>query len=359
MDMSDLAFLMGGDYESPQDAGGDYRNIWVVAEVSEGRVSRVTRQVLGKARELGDRLGVRVEAVLLGHDVEPLGKELNQLGADVVYLLDDPLLAEFSGDLWVNALATLVEEKKPEILLMGFTAAGKEVGPRLAQRLGTGVVADADQLDLDEGERLLIATRTSFGGRAIATVTCPKARPQMATVHPNAFREAEPDRYREGEVERVNVSLSEGERRVRVTGTSPAPSTLPLDRAKVIVAGGKGLGGPEGAALLQQLADALGGQVAGTRSAVDAGWLDASQEVSARGASVAPDLYIAAGVGGSLEHIDAMRQSRTIVAINTKADAPIMEVADYALVGDLHQILPALIAAIQTARSQRVAAGTH
>lgn len=359
MDMSDLAFLMGGDFEAAQDAGSDYRNIWVVAEVADGRVSRVTRQVMGKARELGDRLGVRVEAVLLGHEVEPVAKELNQLGADVVYLLDDPLLAEFSGDLWTKALGDLVAEKKPEILLLGFTAVGKEVGPRLAQRLGTGLVADASQLDLDESERLLIATRTSFGGRALATVTCPKARPQMATVHPNAFREAEPDSYRDGEVERMGVSLDESARRVRLTGTSPAPAEVPLDRAKVIVAGGKGLGGPEGVALMQQLAELLGGQVAGTRSAVDAGWLDAAKEVSARGTTVAPDLYIACGIGGSMEHIDAMRQSRTIVAINTKADAPIMEVADFALVGDLHQVLPALIAAIKTAREQRVAAGAR
>jgi electron transfer flavoprotein alpha subunit len=357
MDMSDLAFLMGGDFDAPQEAGSDYRNIWVVAEVAEGRVSRVTRQVLGKARELGDRLGVRVEAVLLGHAVEPLAQELNQLGADVVYLVEDPALAEFSGDLWVNALAELVDQKKPEILLLGFTAAGKEVGPRLAQRLNTGLVADADQLDLDESERLLIATRTSFGGRALATVTCPKARPQMATVHPNAFREAEPDRHRDGEVERVSVSLGEG--RVKLVGTSPAPTEVPLDRARVIVAGGKGLGGPEGAALLQQLADVLGGQVAGTRSAVDAGWLTAAQEVSARGTTVAPELYIAAGIGGSMEHIDAMRQSRTIVAINTNPEAPIMEVADVALVGDLHQVLPALIAAIKAARAQKVGAGAR
>jgi electron transfer flavoprotein alpha subunit len=359
MDMSDLAFLMGGDFEAPQEAHNDYRNIWVVAEVAEGRVSRVTRQVMGKARELGDRLGVRVEAVLLGDQVEPAAKELNQLGADVVYLVEDPQLAEFSGDLWVKALDQLVSEKKPEILLLGFTAAGKEVAPRLAQRLNTGLVADASELDLDESERLLIATRTSFGGRSLATVTCPKARPQMATVHPNAFREAEPDRHREGEVERVSVSLNDADRRIRLTGTSPALAEVPLERARVIVAGGKGLGGPEGVALLQQLAELLGGQVAGTRSAVDAGWIDAGKEVSARGASVAPDLYIAAGIGGSMEHIDAMRQSRTIVAINTKPDAPIMEVADVALVGDLHQVLPALIEALKTARSQRVAAGAR
>jgi electron transfer flavoprotein alpha subunit len=358
MDMDDLAFLLGGELPA-EDAGDQHRNIWVVAERSGEGVSRLSRQVLGKARELGDRLGVRVEAVLLGHALEPLAQTLIGLGADTVYLLDDPALAAYSGDLWVKALHELVAEKKPEILLFGFSGLGQELAPRLAQRLGTGLVADASELDLDESARLLIATRASFGGRALATVTCPKARPQMATVHPNAFREAEPDRHREGEVERVSVSLNDADRRIRLTGTSPALAEVPLERARVIVAGGKGLGGPEGVALLQQLAELLGGQVAGTRSAVDAGWIDAGKEVSARGASVAPDLYIAAGIGGSMEHIDAMRQSRTIVAINTKPDAPIMEVADVALVGDLHQVLPALIEALKTARSQRVAAGAR
>lgn len=357
MDMDDLAFLLGG--ELPQEGSSDYRNIWVLAEAQGGKLSRLTRQVLGKARELGDRLGVRVEAVLPGAGVEALAEELISLGADTVLLADDPLLGEFSGDLWVKLLAALVAQKKPEILLFGFDAIGKEVAPRLAQRLHTGLVADADALDLDESERLLIATRSSFGGRALATVTCPKARPQMATVHPNAFREAEPDRYRTGEIERVTVDLSDGDRRVRLVGTSPMPTEVPLERARVLVVGGKGLGGPDGVKLLRELAEALGGQVAGTRGAVEAGWLDKSQEISGQGATVAPDLYVGVGVGGSMDHTDAMRQSRVIVAINTNADAPIMALADYGLVGDLHQVVPALVQAIRQAREKRVAAGAR
>lgn len=359
MDMDDLAFLLGGEMPTGESQGDDYRNIWVVAERSGDGVSRLSRQVLGKARELGDRLGVRVEAVLLGHEVEPLGRSLVQLGADHVYVADDPLLAEDSSDLWVKVLGDLIAEKKPEILFFGFSALGKEVAPRLAQRLGTGLVADANALDIDESERLLLATRTSFGGRSLATVTCPKARPQMATVHPNAFREAEPDSYRDGEVERLSVSLSEGDRKVRLVGTSPAPASVPLERSRVLVVGGKGLGGPEGAAVLQLLADALGGQVAGTRSAVENGWVSADKEISGRGASVSPDLYIGVGVSGSMDHVDAMRQSRTIVAINTKADAPLMEMADYAVVGDYREVIPAFLATLQAAREKRVAAGAR
>lgn len=358
MDMSDLAFLMGGDMPE-ESSGPDYRNIWVVAERGPDGVSRQTRQAMGKARELGDRLGVRVEAVLLGHEAEPVAQELIKLGADVVYLADDPLLADPTGDLWVKVLAELVNEKRPEILLLSYSSLGREVAPRLAQRLETGLIADCTALDLDESERLLIGTRASFGGRSLAAVTCPKARPQMATIAANAFREAEPDRYRDGEVERVSVSLSEGDLRVRLTGTGAMPADKPVERAKVLVVGGKGLGGPEGAALLQELASLLGGQVAGTRSAVDAGWIPADKEVSARGKTVAPDLYIGVGVGGSMEHIDAMRQSRTIVAINQRADAPLMELADYAVEGDLFQVLPALVAGLKQLREKRVAANAR
>lgn len=358
MDMDDLAFLLGG--ELPQDdASGGYRNIWVVAEQQGEGLSRLTRQALGKARELGDRLGVRVEAVLLGAGIEALGSQLIALGADTVYLADDPLFAELSGDLWLKALTDLVQDKKPEILLFGFSAMGKEVAPRLAQRLGTGLVADASGLDLDESERLLIATRQSFGGRALATVTCPKARPQMATVHPNAFRDPEPDRYRTGDVERLSVSVSESDRRVRLVGTGPAPSEVPLERARVLVVAGKGVGDAEGFKLVQELATALGGQVAGTHSAIEAGWLDASKEVSAQGTTVAPDLYVGVGVSGSMAHVDGMRQSRTIVAINPREDAPLMEMADYALVGDYREVIPALLKGLTALRERRMTASAR
>jgi electron transfer flavoprotein alpha subunit len=357
--MDDLAFLLGGDMPTGESSDTGHRNIWVVAERQGDGLSRVTRQVLGKARELGDRLGVRVEAVLLGHEVEPLAQQLIALGADTVFVADDALLSDYSGDLWVKVLDELVTEKKPEILLFGFSAVGKEVAPRLAQRLKTGLVADCVNLDIDESERLLIGTRVSFGGRSYATVTCPKARPQMATVHPNAFNEAYADSYRTGDVERLSVSLSDGDRKLKLVGTSPAPTSVPLERAKVLVVGGKGLGGAEGAALLQQLADALGGQVAGTRSAAENGWVAADKEVSGRGATVAPDLYIGVGVSGSMDHVDAMRQSRTIVAINTKPDAALMEMADYAVVGDYREVIPAFLATLQAAKAKKVGAGAR
>ncbi|MEB3329617.1 MAG: electron transfer flavoprotein subunit alpha/FixB family protein [Candidatus Sericytochromatia bacterium] len=352
MDLDDLAFLMGGDL--PEEGAADWRGIWVVAEAGPQGVTRLTRQALGRARELGDRLGTRVEAVLLGGreaDAEALGR----LGADIVRWADDAGFAEPCGDAWVEALAGLVGEHRPEILLLPFSVRGREVAPRLAERLQTGLVADCSGLDIDEAERLLVATRQSFGGRALADVAIPRARPQMATLHPNAFREAEPDAGRSYEVERLGLTAASP--RVRVVGSEPAPVAVPLDRARVVVCGGKGLGGPEGAALVRQLAEALGGQVAGTRGAVEAGYVEAAAEVSARGATIAPDLYVGVGVGGSRDHTDAMRQARFIVALNQNPDAPLMGLADVALVGDLHQVVPALLAALEAARKRRAPVG--
>ena len=358
MDMSDLAFLMGGDLPE-ESAGPDWRGIWVVAELADGEASRTTKQALGKARELGDRLGARVEAVVLGSGVEAAAEGLTKLGADVVHLIDDPALATPAADLWVDALARLVGQKKPEILLLGFTALGREVAPRLAQRLGTGLVADATELDIDESERLLVATRQSFGGRALAAVTCPTARPQMATVRPNAFREADYDPYRSGDVERAEVALDADAVRVKVVGTEPLPTEVPLERARVVVCVGEDVGGPEGVAAAKALAEALGASLAGSRGAVEAGLVDAALEVSARGATVAPDLYIGLGVPGSIDHTDAMRQSRTIVAVHPNADATLLELADFGVVGAPAAIAKGLVDAVQAQRAKRTAVGAR
>lgn len=350
MDLSDLAFLMGG--ELPEDNGNDWRGIWVVAEPTPDGVSRVSRQMMSKARELGDRLGTRVDAVLLGAD-ESAAAILGQLGADTVYFTGE---VELGADAWVETLANLLTDKRPEIVLFAFSPLGREVAPRVAQRLKTGLVADVQGLDLDEAERLLVATRESFGGRSLAAITCPTARPQMATVHPNAFREVDPDHTRSFEV--VPINASEATSRVRVISQESGAVSVPLERARVVVCGGKGLGGPEGGRLLHELAQALGGHVAGTRGAVEAGYVASENEVSARGTSIAPDLYIGVGVSGSMDHTDAMRQSRLIVAINQNADAPLVSLADIALVGNLHEILPALTRVLSAKTTPRQIA-TH
>lgn len=358
MDMSDLAFLMGGDLPEAS-SGPDWRGICVVAEVQGDQASRATRQVLGKARDLGNRLGARVSAIVLGAgaDAATAAESLTKLGADVVYLVDDPALADGVADLWVDALQQVVTAKTPEILLFGFTALGREVAPRLAERLGTGLTADATDLDIDETDRLLIATRASFGGRALASITCPTARPQMATVTPNAFREADFDPYGSGDVERVDVSLDAGRVRLKVVGSSPAPTEVPLERARVIVCVGEDAGGAEGVAAARALAEALGAQLAGSRAVCEAGLVEANREISGRGTTVAPDLYIGVGVPGSIDHTDAMRQSRTVVAIHASGDAPLMELADYGVVGEPKAIAEGLVAALAAARAKRQAVG--
>lgn len=351
MDLSDLAFLMGG--ELPESDSSEHRNLWVVAETdAQGALTRATRQVMGKARELGDRLGTRVEAVLLGGPAA--GQALVTLGADHVYALEAPELAPSNADGAVAALAAFAGEKKPEIVLFPGGGLYAEVAPRVAARLGTGLTAEASGLDLEESERLLLATRASFGGRALATVQCPKARPQMVTVRPNAFGEPVPDGYRSGDVESVSVG-AEADRLIHL-GAEPAREKLPVGRAKALVVVGKGLADAEGLALAKQLAAALGAQLAGTHSAVEAGHVAAEDEVSQLGNTVAPELYVGIGVSGSMQHVDAMRQSRTIVAINTSATAPLMELADYAIEGDYREVVPAFLKALEAKRAQRQAA---
>jgi electron transfer flavoprotein alpha subunit len=342
MDLDDLAFLLGGDTANT-DAQEEWRNLWVLAQRSATGFTRVTRQMLGRGRELADRLGVRLEAVLVGgHESD--GEQLIALGADHVYWFAGPEFDTQSADGLLAPLAGWVAERRPEIVLVGATPLGTEWAGRLAERLDTGVVAWAGGLDLDEAERRLVVTRQSFGGRALADVVIPHQRPQIATVCPNAFAEAMPEAWRIGAIERVE--LADGVSRVVVTGEEALPAVVPLARARTVVVAGKGVSDAEGLALVRQFAEAIGASLGGTHSVIEAGLLDESFEVSTRRTVIAPDLYIGIGVSGSMEHLDAMRQSRVIVAINTKADTALMELADYAVVGDFKEVLTALLAAM-------------
>lgn len=354
MDMDAYSFMFGEDFNASQDDGPEYRHIWAVVEAEGDSLSRPSRQVLRVARELTDRLGVRLEAVLLGSGIRVCADVAIAMGADVVHLADHPDLVDPLPEQRLAVVAELAAAKRPEILLIPASPAGRELAGALAQRLNTGVVADASRLDLDEGSRQLLATRTSFGGRALAEVGFPSARPQIATVKANAYAEAEADRYRMGEIEEVSVSLAAP--RVERLEILPAPTELPVDRARALVVCGQGVGGPEGVALCAQLAEALGAQLAGTRHACEAGWLPKEREVSGRGTTVAPDLYVGVGVSGSMDHQDAMRQARYIVGVNQRENAPLMEMADLGLTGDFKELIPAWIEALKAARAKREAA---
>lgn len=346
MDLDFLESMLGeAEEESP------YRDIWVVAEKEGDAIAPVVLEMLGRARQLADRLGVYVKAVLLGEGPEALRQELIASGADVVYVADDPRLNEYSTEIYAKVLGDLISERKPEIVLLGATDMGRDLAPRLAQRLGTALFTNCLGLEIDEAQRQLLATYPVYGGEYFQTSACPKARPQMATVLPGAFRRPQADPGRTGEVETIAVDLDGVEARskvLKVVGEEARPE-VPLRKAKVVVSGGRGMGNAESFTLLEELAETLGGQVGGTRGAVDEGWIDKAKQVGLGGAQIAPDLYIACGVAGAIQHYAGVLDSKFVVAINKDPNATIFQVADVGIVGDVHEVLPALIKELREA----------
>lgn len=341
MDLDYLQALMG---EMPSSEEVSYRGILVVAERSGGGISRVSQELLGRARELADALGTRVSAVLLGDGLQSLAPELIARGADTVYLAEDPALSIPLTATYAHVLADLIDAKKPEIVLFGATSLGRDVAPRLAARLKTGLMTEALALELDESERLLLATNTLHGGGLLNTVACPRSKPQIATVRPGAHRVPAADKYREGQVERLAVTLDEADGAVQADEWQAGGSKdVDLAGARVIVAGGRGLGGPDGFAVLTDLARAMAGAVGASRGAVEAGWIGKDHWVGVLGQHVSPDLYVACGIRGAIQHRLGMKGSKCVVAINTDPAAPFFRFADYGLVGDYREIVPALV----------------
>jgi electron transfer flavoprotein alpha subunit len=328
----------------------DYRNVWVFAEQRDGMLTKVARQLMGKARELADTLGAKAIGVLLGHNVDNLAQELIWYGADEVLLADHPLLEHYRTDAYTKVFSNLVQEKKPEIVLFGATHIGRDLAPRVAQRIHTGLTADCTGLDIDESERLLLQTRPAFGGNIMATIACPRHRPQMATVRPGVMRALPEDKTRTGEITRVEVDLSESDLMTKILEViKEGKHTVDLEEAKVIVTGGRGLGGPDGFKLIEQLATVLGGAVGASRAAVDAGWISHDHQVGQTGKTVHPELYIACGVSGAIQHQAGMKDAKYIIAINKDPSAPIFQIADFGVVGDLYKVIPALIKEIEAA----------
>jgi electron transfer flavoprotein alpha subunit len=321
----------------------DYRHVWVFAEQRDGALTKVVAQLLGKARDLADVLGVRVAAVLLGHDVAGLTEECIRHGADVVYLADDPVLEHYRTDAYTKVIVDLIREEKPEIVLYGATSIGRDLAPRVAQRLGTGLTADCTGLEIDVGERMLLQTRPTFGGNVMVTVICPRHRPQMSTVRPGVMRAYPPDSSRTGTVQKVAVDVAEEDLTTTVREVvKEARRHVDLEEAKIIVSGGRGMGGPEAFSILEDLAQVIGGEVGASRAAVDADWIGKEHQVGQTGKTVHPDLYVACGISGAIQHQAGMREAKTIVAINKDPSAPIFQLADYGIVGDLFKIVPIL-----------------
>ena len=325
-------------------ADQSYQGVWVFVEQRQGRLAGVSFELLGEGRRLADKLGVELGAVLFGHGLEEQAQLLFAHGADQVYLADSPSLSLFTDDLYAGLLIELVSEFKPEIVLCGATSLGRSFFPRVANALNTGLTADCTGLDIRMEDRLLLQTRPAFGGNIMATILCPAKRPQMATVRPKVMR---PGPYQEGRTGSL-IRINPDGRNIPVKTSlielvEELSEAANLAEADIIVAGGRGLGTAKGFDLLKDLTELLGGALGASRGAVDAGWLPYNHQVGQTGKTVAPKLYIACGISGAVQHLVGMQSSDVIVAINSDPQAPIFDVADYGLVGDLYGIVPAII----------------
>lgn len=319
-----------------------YKGIQVFAEQREGVVQNVAFELIGKARELADSIGEKVTAVLLGQNVANLSQELIAAGADRVLLVEHDLLKDYVTEQYAQAITHILNTYKPEIFLLGATTIGRDLGPRLSARMHTGLTADCTSLEINE-DRNLLMTRPAFGGNLMATIICKEHRPQMSTVRPGVMRRTESDPSRKGEVEKVEVPFDESKCRVRLVRKEREEKNLiDITEAHVLVSGGRGVGTNDGFEKLNALATTLGAEVSSSRAMVDAGIMSHDRQVGQTGKTVRPDLYLALGISGAIQHLAGMEESEYIIAINKDKFAPIFQVADLGLVGDLHKIVPIL-----------------
>lgn len=327
-----------------------YQGVWVFAEQHKGEVASVSLELLGEGRKLADKRKTKLSAVFLGSGITQKAKDLIAHGADVVYVADDPALKDFNDDAYAAVLTDLARRQKPEIILAGATAIGRSFFPKVASTLYAGLTADCTVLDIDAATGHLHQTRPAFGGNIMATIVTPNHRPQMATVRHKVMKPSMRDDKRTGEIITVPFTHAASVRTKVLKTVEELTETVNICEADIIVAGGRGLGSQKAFLMCEELAKALGGAVAATRGAVDEGWIPYSHQVGQTGKTVCPKLYIAVGISGAIQHVAGMQSSETIVAINKDPDAPIFNVATYGIVGDAHEVLPALIKKVKELR---------
>lgn len=321
----------------------DSKGVWVFAEQKKGKLQTISFELLGKARELAKKLNTDVSAVLLGDKVEKQANDLISRGADNVYLVDKPELANYQNEPYAEILIKLINKYKPEVFLCGATTIGRSLVSRVAVKVNTGLTADCTGLDIDSQKKILLQTRPAFGGNIMATIITPNHRPQMATVRHKVMKEAEPDSSRKGKIIKEEVEPKLLVSRTKLLDiVEEIESTVNLAEADIIVSGGRGLRDPKNFALIEELAKTLGAAVGASRATVDAGWIPYSHQVGQTGRTVCPKIYFAIGISGQIQHLVGMQSSKIIVAINNDASAPIFNVATYGIVGDLFEIVPAL-----------------
>ncbi len=332
----------------------EYKGVYVFAQQVDNIVNSIAFELIGKGKDLAADLGTEVTAVLVGSGVKDLADELAEYGADRVIVVDDPELKEYRTEPYAHALASVINKYKPEIFLVGATAIGRDLGPRVSARIHTGLTADCTQLDIgdfplnpipgkEQKHNQLLMTRPAFGGNTIATIACPDFRPQMATVRPGVMQKREKQAGVKANVEEFNPGFTPNNNYVEILEVVKAVSeTVDIMDTKILVSGGRGMGGPENFKMLEDLAEVLGGTVSCSRAVVDAGWKPKDLQVGQTGKTVRPNVYFAIGISGAIQHLAGMEESDIIIAINKDETAPIFEVADFGLVGDLNKIVPAL-----------------
>ncbi|MBW2975685.1 electron transfer flavoprotein subunit alpha/FixB family protein [Candidatus Woesearchaeota archaeon] len=318
-------------------------DVLVFAEQRDGRIARVVFELIGKAKELAEKLNAQTAVALLTDKDEGLSKELIAYGADKVYLLQSPLLKNYQTDLYTKVLSAHIEKTKPQIVIYGATHIGRDLAPRIAQRINTGLTADCTGLDITE-DGLLLQTRPAFGGNLMAQIICKKHRPQMSTVRPGVMKMNERDDSRKGDVVNADPGISEKDRFVKVIEViKKAKKKVNLEEAEIIVSGGRGLGNKDNFKLIEELAKLLNAEVGASRAAVDSGWVEKDHQVGQTGKTVRPRLYIAIGISGAIQHQAGMQNSDLIIAVNRDSGAPIFQVADYGIADDLFKVVPEMI----------------
>ncbi|MDY3991571.1 MAG: electron transfer flavoprotein subunit alpha/FixB family protein [Lachnospiraceae bacterium] len=343
----------------------DYKGVFTYAQQVDGELSSISLELIGKGKELADALGEQVTAVLIGSNVEKLADRLGEYGADRVIVVDDPLLETYRTEQYAQALAGVINEYKPEIMLVGATAIGRDLGPTVSARVATGLTADCTKLDIgdfpleakpgvEQKHNQLLMTRPAFGGNTIATIACPNNRPQMATVRPGVMQKLDPVAGRKPEVIKADIKITENSKSVTIEKVvKDVAKVANIMDAKILVSGGRGVGSAENFKLLDDLAAALGkgAMVSCSRAVVDSGWKPKDLQVGQTGKTVRPNIYFAIGISGAIQHVAGMEESDLIIAINKDEGAPIFDVADYGLVGDLNKIVPLLTEAIKAQKA--------
>jgi electron transfer flavoprotein alpha subunit/NAD-dependent dihydropyrimidine dehydrogenase PreA subunit len=331
----------------------DFKGVWVWAEQIDGQLRNVGLELLGKGRELADKLGEPLCAVLLGHNVGDMPNVLAENGADVVYVSDQEILAQYTTDAYTDVISALILTEKPNIVLFGATSNGRDLGPRIAARLQLGLTADCTGLDIDD-KRQLVQTRPAFGGNIMASILSPYTRPQMATVRPNVFKPPT-DAAKKADIREVDIKVNKAAVRTKIVDTivEMEEGALKVDEAEMVVSCGRGIKTPENIEVIGELATELNAALGGSRPIVDQGWMKHHQQVGQSGRTIAPQLYIACGISGAIQHLVGMRTSDTIIAINSDPDAPIFTVADFSIVGDLFKVVPAIVKELRRVKAQK------